>query len=87
MAQPRTRYDEPWDASHALLLACALGFATIFQVASTAAAPLMFDVAQAEVAYDQRTREPIVAFRFAPDSARRLALSWRPFSGSPPSTR
>jgi preprotein translocase subunit SecD len=48
-----------------------LGVALIFQIA--VAEPLLFDVAQAEVAYDQRTSEPLVSFRFTPDSTRRFA--------------
>jgi preprotein translocase subunit SecD len=55
------------------MLGCVLGAATILQIATAAAEPLMFDVARAELAYDQRTGEPIVSFRFAPDSARKFA--------------
>jgi preprotein translocase subunit SecD len=47
--------------------------ATIFGIAAAAAEPLMFDIAQAEVAYDQRNGEPVVNFRFTPDSARKFA--------------
>jgi len=50
-----------------------LGVATILQIAAAAAEPLMFDIAQAELAYDQRTGEPIVGFRFTPDSAHKFA--------------
>src|SRR5712671_6369586 len=45
----------------------------IFGIATAAAEPLLFDVAQAELVYDQRTGEPMVSFRFTPDSARRFA--------------
>jgi preprotein translocase subunit SecD len=50
-----------------------LAVATIFGLASAAAEPLLFDIAQAEVAYDQRSGEPVVSFRFTPDSARKFA--------------
>jgi preprotein translocase subunit SecD len=52
---------------------CVLGVAAILQIAAAAGEPLLFDIAQAEVAYDQRTSEPVVSFRFTPDSARRFA--------------
>jgi preprotein translocase subunit SecD len=55
------------------MLGCALGAATILQVAAAAAQPLKFDIAQAEVAYDQRSGEPVVSFRFTPDSAHKFA--------------
>jgi preprotein translocase subunit SecD len=54
-------------------LLCLLGVAAIFQIATAAAEPIMFDIAQAEVAYDQRTGEPLVSFRFTPASARKFA--------------
>ena len=50
-----------------------LGAVAILQIAAAAAEALLFDIAQAEVAYDQRTSEPVVSFRFTPDSARRFA--------------
>jgi preprotein translocase subunit SecD len=50
-----------------------LAAATIFGIAAAAGEPVMFDIAQAEVAYDQRTGEPVVSFRFTPDSARKFA--------------
>jgi preprotein translocase subunit SecD len=53
------------------MLGCALGAATIFQIA--AAEPLLLDVAKAEVTYDQRTGEPVVSFRFTEASTRRFA--------------
>jgi preprotein translocase subunit SecD len=55
------------------MLACVLGAAAIFQIDTTFAEPLLFDIAEAEVAFDQRTSEPVVSFRFTPDSARRFA--------------
>jgi preprotein translocase subunit SecD len=55
------------------MLGCVLGVAAILQIAAAAAEPLLLDIAQAEVAYDQRTSEPVVSFRFMPDSARRFA--------------
>jgi preprotein translocase subunit SecD len=48
-----------------------LGAAAMLGVAR--AEPLIFDVAKAELAYDQRTSEPIVSFRFTADSARKFA--------------
>jgi preprotein translocase subunit SecD len=48
-----------------------LGAASVLGVAR--AEPLFFDVAKAELAYDQRTSEPIVSFRFTADSARNFA--------------
>jgi preprotein translocase subunit SecD len=56
-----------------LFLICLLGVATIVQVAVAAAESLMFDVVQAEAAHDQRTGEPIVSYRFTPESARIFA--------------
>jgi len=50
-----------------------LGAATILQIAAAAAEPLMFDIAQAELAYDQRSGQPLVSFRFTPDSAHKFA--------------
>jgi preprotein translocase subunit SecD len=50
-----------------------LGAAMILGIAAASAEPFLFDVAQAELAYDQRTGEPVVSFRFTPDSARRFA--------------
>jgi preprotein translocase subunit SecD len=55
-----------------LVLNSLLGVATIFGIAAAAAEPLLLDIAQAEVAYDQRSGEPVVSFRFTPDSARRF---------------
>jgi preprotein translocase subunit SecD len=55
------------------MLGWALCAATILQIGTAGAEPLKFDVAQAEVAYDQRTGEPLVSFRFTPDSARKFA--------------
>jgi preprotein translocase subunit SecD len=55
------------------MLHSALSVAAIFWIAAAAAEPLMFDIAQAELAYDQRTGEPLVSFRFTPDSARKFA--------------
>jgi preprotein translocase subunit SecD len=49
-----------------------LAVATIFGIAAAAAEPVLFDIAQAEVAYDQRSGEPVVSFRFTPDSARKF---------------
>jgi preprotein translocase subunit SecD len=54
------------------MLGCALGVAAIFQIDTTYAEPLLFDVAQAEPDHDQRTGEPIVRFRFTLDSARKF---------------
>jgi preprotein translocase subunit SecD len=48
-----------------------LGVAAMLQIA--AAEPLLSDVAQAELSYDQRTGEPVVSFQFTPESARRFA--------------
>jgi preprotein translocase subunit SecD len=48
-----------------------LGATSVLGVAR--AEPLFFDVAKAELAYDQRTSEPIVSFRFTPDSAHKFA--------------
>jgi hypothetical protein len=56
-----------------LILRSMLGIAAIFWIAAAAAEPLMLDIAQAELAYDQRSGEPIVSFRFTPDSARKFA--------------
>jgi preprotein translocase subunit SecD len=53
--------------------ACLLGAATIFQIAAATAEPLMFDLAKAELAYDQRTGEPIVSFRFTSASGQKFA--------------
>ena len=47
--------------------------AAILWIATCLAEPLRFDIAEAEVAYNQRTSEPVVSFRFTPDSARRFA--------------
>jgi SecD/SecF fusion protein len=55
------------------MLGCILGAATILQIAAAAAEPLVLDIAKAELAYDQRTGEPIVSFRFTPDSGQRFA--------------
>ena len=55
------------------MLGSALAAATILQVAAAAAEPLMFDIAQAELAYDPRSGVPVVSFRFTPDSARKFA--------------
>ncbi len=52
---------------------CLLGAATIVQVAAAVAEPVLFEVAQATVAYDQRSGAPMVTFRFTPDSARKFA--------------
>jgi preprotein translocase subunit SecD len=54
------------------VLSGVLAAATIFGIAAAVAEPLLFDIAQAEVAYDQRTGEPVVSFRFTPDSARKF---------------
>ena len=54
-----------------------LAVATIFGIATAAAEPLMFDIAQAEVAYDQRTGEPVVSFRFTEASARKFTAFTR----------
>jgi preprotein translocase subunit SecD len=56
-----------------LILAALLGAASIFHIVTTSAETVMFDVARAELAYDQRSGEPIVSFRFTPDSARKFA--------------
>jgi preprotein translocase subunit SecD len=50
-----------------------LAVAAIFWIAAASAEPLLFDVARAEVAYDQRTGEPVVTFRFTEVGARRFA--------------
>jgi preprotein translocase subunit SecD len=55
------------------MLRCGLSVAATFWIAAAAAEPLMFDIAQAELAYDQRSGEPVVSFRFKPDSARKFA--------------
>jgi preprotein translocase subunit SecD len=49
-----------------------LAVATIFGIAAAAAEPVLFDIAQAEVAYDQRSGDPLVSFRFTPESARKF---------------
>jgi preprotein translocase subunit SecD len=49
-----------------------LAVATIFGIAAAAAEPVLLDIAQAEVDYDQRSGEPVVSFRFTPDSARKF---------------
>ena len=49
-----------------------LSVAPIFQIGTTCAGSLLFDIAQAEAAYDQRTGEPVVSFRMTPDSTRRF---------------
>jgi SecD-like export protein len=59
-------------ARHAVL-PCAPAIATIFWIAAVAAEPLLFDIARAELAYDQRTGEPIVSFRFTPASGQKFA--------------
>jgi preprotein translocase subunit SecD len=61
-----------WRASR-LTLRSALSVAAIFWIAAAAAEPLMFDIAQAELAYDPRSGVPVVSFRFTPDSARKFA--------------
>jgi hypothetical protein len=66
IALPGIRHD-------CLALWCLLGMATVFQVAAAAAEPVLFEVAQATVAYDQRSGAPMVTFRFTPDSARKFA--------------
>jgi hypothetical protein len=55
------------------VLVCVLAVAAIFQIAAAAAEPLLFDLAQAELAYDQRSGEPIVSFRFTPASGQKFA--------------
>jgi preprotein translocase subunit SecD len=55
------------------MLWCLLLVATIFGIAAATAEPLLFGVAEAEAAYDRRTNEPVVSFRFTPDSARKFA--------------
>jgi SecD/SecF fusion protein len=50
-----------------------LGVAAILHIATAAAKPMVFDIARAGVVYDQRTGEPVVSFRFTPDSARKFA--------------
>jgi preprotein translocase subunit SecD len=50
-----------------------LSAATIAGIAIAVAEPLLLEVAQGELAYDQRTHEPVVSFRFTPDSARKFA--------------
>jgi hypothetical protein len=47
-----------------------LAVATIFGIAAVAAEPVLCDIAQAEVARDQLTGEPLMSFRFTPDSGR-----------------
>jgi preprotein translocase subunit SecD len=64
-----------------------LAAATILGIAAAAAEPLLFDIAQAEVAYDQRTGEPVVSFRFTPDSARKFAEFTRRNVGHPAEMR
>jgi preprotein translocase subunit SecD len=50
-----------------------LSAATIAGIAIAVAEPLLLEVGQGELAYDQRTHEPVVSFRFTPDSARKFA--------------
>jgi preprotein translocase subunit SecD len=50
-----------------------LAAAAISWIAAASAEPLLFDVAQAEVAYEPRTGEPVVSFRFTEAAARRFA--------------
>jgi preprotein translocase subunit SecD len=61
----------PGFRANRLVLWCLLGAASTIGIA--AAEPVFFDVTQGEVAYDQRTHEPVVSFRFTPDSARKFA--------------
>jgi preprotein translocase subunit SecD len=56
-----------------LMFACVLVVAATFQIATAASEPLLFDVAQAEAAYDQRNGEPLVSFRFTPASGQKFA--------------
>ncbi len=42
-------------------------------IAAAIAEPVLFEIAQAEATYDQRTNEPMVTFQFTPDSARKFA--------------
>jgi preprotein translocase subunit SecD len=56
------------------MLRCVIAGAVSLLIATAAAAePLLFDVAQANPGFDQRTNEPIVSFRFTPESARKFA--------------
>jgi preprotein translocase subunit SecD len=52
-----------------LLLACA----AVAGAMPAAAEPLALAVAQAALAFDQRTSEPIIAFRLTPDATRAFA--------------
>ncbi len=55
-----------------------LGVAALFQVARIVAAePLLFDIAQAEVAHDQRSGEPLISFQFTEASAREFTAFTR----------
>jgi preprotein translocase subunit SecD len=45
----------------------------VLGAAAATAEPLLLEVAKAELAYDQRTNEPIVSIRFTPDSGRKFA--------------
>ncbi len=47
-----------------LFLSCALGVATIFQIAPAGAEPLVLEVARAEAGFDVRTNQPIVKIAF-----------------------
>jgi preprotein translocase subunit SecD len=49
------------------------GIISLPLAAAVAADPLLFDVAQANPGFDQRTNAPTVTFRFTPESARKFA--------------
>jgi hypothetical protein len=87
MTQLHTHCDKARAASRGLLLRGALVAATILCVATATAEPLLFDIAAAEVAFDQRTGEPVVSFRFTPDSARKFAEFTRQNVGHPAEMR
>jgi preprotein translocase subunit SecD len=77
---------QEFDARDLTLLGL-LAAAAICPIATAAAEPLLFDVAQAEVGYDQRNGEPVVSFRFAEASARLFAEFTRRNVGHPAEIR
>ena len=56
-----------------LFLGCALFFAGILSIAPASTQPIKLEVASAELAFDQRTREPIITFRMTEASRKVFA--------------
>ena len=52
---------------------CAAAVAILFTIVSASAQPLLLDVQSSGVGYDNATDEPVVIFRFTPDSAKLFA--------------